>query len=129
MGMSLFATLLSLAFATVSPLVGAWESAQTFGHGLTGGTLQLVAKGAWIASIGGQTASAPIAHTASAVTFRFEDGSEMILRTDRSTITGQWIQPATITYGEAYATPVVLSKRSPNAWVGDVRPVADVSHF
>jgi len=88
----------SVAFAASSPFVGAWESAQTFGHNIAGGSVHLEIKGTLIATIGDQTATAPLSN-AGAAAFHFNDGSRLILSSGRSTITGQWMQPPTVTYG------------------------------
>ena len=44
-------------------------------------------------------------------------------------ITGHWIQPRTIAFGSAYATPVVLHSVSSNVWRGVVTPLADEMTF
>ena len=129
MSIGFIATLSSIMLASVSPFVGAWESVQTFGHGITAASLRVTIADRLTATVGGQTATAPRPRDASAATFHFGDGSRLILNFGRSTVTGQWIQPSTVTYGEPYATPVVLSKRGSNDWSGTLRPVPDVAHF
>src|SRR5579859_5189909 len=99
MNIGVIAALVSVAFAASSPFIGAWESAQTFGRNIAGGSVHFEIKGTLIATIGDQTATAPLSHNASASVFHFNDGSRLIVSSGRSKITGEWIQPPTVTYG------------------------------
>src|SRR5262252_743740 len=123
MGVSVLATLTSLFFATVSPLVGAWESSQTFGHEISGGVLSISVKDKLTATIDGEASTVPLPRPGSVATVHFDNGGKAIVRTVGSAVFGQWVQPATVTYGEAYMTPVVFTKRSPSEWTGSIRPV------
>ncbi|HYK52811.1 MAG TPA: serine hydrolase domain-containing protein [Candidatus Eremiobacteraceae bacterium] len=127
MGMSLLAVSFSIVLAAVSPLVGAWESSLTFGHNIAPGTVRLVTGSRRVATIGGHVAYAPLSFDEPKTVFEFDDGSKLVFSSNSAT--GEWIQPATTTYGESFTTPVVLTKRSESESSGSVRPIADTTHF
>ena len=120
---------ISFVVAALSPFVGAWASAQSFGKAHAGDAVHVALKNKIYATFGTETVSAPLtgqSHQA----FAFADGSRMTLdQSSRSTLSGEWIQPATVTYGGSYATPLVLTKRGYFDWDGTIDPVPDVTHF
>ncbi|MDQ6717861.1 MAG: hypothetical protein M3Z17_05885, partial [Gemmatimonadota bacterium] len=47
------------------------------------------------------------------------------LSKDRSTISGHWIQPPTMSSGSEYASPITLARDAHGHWVGTVDPLDD----
>ncbi len=75
------------------------------------------------AEIAGRSAPLVIHH--GNISFQLPNGEGAfrgLIRGDR--IAGFWIQPATISAGREFATPVTLTKRS-GGWVGEVNPLPD----
>jgi CubicO group peptidase (beta-lactamase class C family) len=119
------------AFAAVAPepaLAGVWISERSFGPRIAGGDLSVTIAGdRWTARISDETATYDGA--GSDASFAFTDGSALRLHRAASVMTGQWIQPATVTTGSRFATPVQLSIGAEGGWRGAVHPLADVQHF
>lgn len=122
------AFLTSITLAASSPFVGAWTSAQSFGHVFGAGRVQIVASNSTVsATVGGETHRASLAQ-AGPTAIRFNDGSRLMLF-GRPAFRGEWIQPATVTYGSPFATPVALTKHGDRDWSGAIHPVRDVTHL
>lgn len=130
MNISPLALLTSITLAASSPFVGAWSSVQTFGHVFEAGRAQIVVSHDKIsATVSGEThVASPSRSGATAINFS-DGGRLMLFAPGSSTLTAQWIQPATVTYGGQYATPIVLSKHGADDWVGAIRPVRDATHL
>lgn len=111
-------------------LAGLWEAKRRFGSD-TGGLLVISQSGGeWRAEIAGRGAAVKLA--AEAVSFELPDGGGAFqgrFAPNRAKITGHWIQPATVTNGTPYASPVTLAKDRQNTWRGEVSPLADEYRF
>ncbi|HET9343468.1 MAG TPA: serine hydrolase domain-containing protein [Candidatus Eremiobacteraceae bacterium] len=129
MSISQLALLTSITLAAASPFVGSWASVQSFGRVFGAGQVQIVASNEKIsATVAGETHEASPSRSAPTV-ITFSDGSRLMLFARAGAAhTAQWIQPATLTYGGRYVTPIALSDDGGD-WTGAIRPVRDVTHL
>ncbi len=107
-------------------LEGLWEAKRRFGPDVRGNLHIKKTGSGWKAEIAGKSVVVNV--TDDAVSFQLPDGKESFqgkfdLR--RTKIVGHWIQPATVSNGTPYASPVSLSKDKTNVWRGDVAPLDD----
>jgi len=112
-------------------LVGLWAAKKRFGPDLRG---QLVMDrrgggGEWRAAIaGGQ--STIVRAAGDSMWFALPGGSfNGRLDARHRAITGQWVQPATVTSGSRFATPMVLTACGHDCFAGTVVPVDDEFTF
>jgi CubicO group peptidase (beta-lactamase class C family) len=125
---------LTLVAATVSApadephaareLVGLWRARRSFGQVIKGKlTIEQTDK-TWTAEIMGRTAPAKL--EGGRISFELADGQGSFRgRIKEGRIVGHWIQPRSVTYGSAYATPVTLEKQKTGPWRGLVTPLDD----
>jgi CubicO group peptidase (beta-lactamase class C family) len=119
-----------VAAAAASPqgLVGIWSSERTFGPLIAGGVVILRRHDAsWNAHIGYEDAQS--SGSPSEANFKFSGGTELRVRLTAGSVLGQWIQPATVTTGSRFASPVEFVAAGDNTWLGHVHPLADVQHL
>jgi CubicO group peptidase (beta-lactamase class C family) len=109
-------------------LVGLWAAKKRFGPDLRGRLIVQRRGDSWRAEIAGRDADAHAAGESLAVqlpggafTGHFDHG--------RTVLTGHWIQPATMTSGSRFATPLVLTPCGPGCFAGDVVPLDDAFTF
>jgi CubicO group peptidase (beta-lactamase class C family) len=111
-------------------LAGLWEAKQRFGPDIRGSLLLKQTGGEWQAEIAGRVAAVKL--TGEAVTFELPDGKGSFqgkFDARRAKIAGHWIQPATVSNGTSYASPLTLIKDRQNVWRGDVAPLDDAITF
>lgn len=111
-------------------LAGLWEAKRRFGPDVRGTLLIRQTDGRWQTEIAGRTTSAKLA--GDVIAFELPDGRGSFqgkFDAQRTRIIGHWVQPATITNGTPYASPVTLTKYGRNIWRGDVLPLDDVMTF
>jgi len=112
-------------------LVGLWAAKKRFGPDLRG---QLVIDrrgggGEWHAAIAGRP-STIVRAAGDSMSFALPGGSFTgRLDARRRAIAGQWIQPATVTSGSRFATPIVLTACGRDCFAGTVVPVDDEFTF
>ncbi|HEV2879568.1 MAG TPA: hypothetical protein VGW96_08250, partial [Candidatus Eremiobacteraceae bacterium] len=119
-----------VATAAASPqgLVGIWSSERTFGPLIAGGVVILRRHdGSWNAHIGYEDAQS--SGSPNEPNFKFSGGTELRVRSTAGSVLGQWIQPATVTTGYRFASPVEFVPAGDNTWLGHVHPLADVQHL
>jgi CubicO group peptidase (beta-lactamase class C family) len=118
------------AQAAAPDLAGLWEARGRFGPDVAGRLVVDRAAGGWRASVAGRTAAVRMA--SDSVSFELPDGcGSFVGRVDsqRSRITGHWIQPRTVTDGFRYASPVILESCGANCFAGTIAPRADEFTF
>jgi CubicO group peptidase (beta-lactamase class C family) len=106
-------------------LIGIWSSETRFGPELEGELTVRRDSSRWRAAL--RSADARFAVAGNAVRFSFPDDHGRFrgeLSADRRAITGFWIQPPG-SFGQAYASPLVLRRTGSNVWRGTVRPLED----
>ncbi len=109
-------------------LVGLWAAKQYLGPDVRG-RLVIDRRGSdWRAEIAGRSAAVRVA--GDTVVFAVPGGS-FTGRFDarRTAIIGHWIQPITVTSGNALATPLVLTSCGVTCFVGEVVPLEDELTF
>ncbi len=122
----LLACIAGMASAPATDLSGVWEAARHFGPELRGPLLVTRDKSNWTADIAGQRTSATIEGAAFHLTFSAERGEfHGTLDAKTNEIRGHWIQPATVSGGLRYASPVTLKSAGKDQWRGVVVPVED----
>ncbi|MGZ3333632.1 MAG: serine hydrolase domain-containing protein [Gemmatimonadaceae bacterium] len=108
------------------PLIGIWASETTFTPALRG-ELVITRNGSdWRARIG--SVEAPVHNTGDSVRFAFPSDLGQfrgILIEHSRSIKGFWIQPAGMTLGNAYASPLILRSKGVNLWSAEVAPLED----
>jgi CubicO group peptidase (beta-lactamase class C family) len=108
------------------PLVGIW-AAQTTVSPVLRGELVVTRNGpGWSASIG--SVSTPF--RASGDSIRFSLAGDLgrfrgVVAKDNAAISGWWIQPTSLVYGNPMATTLTLQRTGPNSWRGEVTPVEE----
>ena len=108
-------------------LIGVWSSQRSFGPHIDGSALILRRSGdLWSAHIGFEDDKS--AGSQSEAYFKFSDG-ELRVRSRAGSVVGQWIQPAAVTNGYRFATPVVFTPSGDGMWLGRVHPLAGVQHM
>lgn len=116
--------------AAAPELAGLWEAKRRFGPEVSGLlTLDRIG-GAWRASVAGRGADVRMA--GDSVWFALPDsGGSFAGRMDARAgrVTGQWIQPRTMTDGFRYASPLVLERYGADCFAGTVAPRADELTF
>jgi len=81
------------------------------------------AEGEWRASIAGRSSAVRISNDTVSFVLSAGDGSFVgRFSARRSTIVGHWIQPRTVTDGNTFASPVVLSGCGTSRFTGSVAP-------
>ncbi|HEX8474636.1 MAG TPA: serine hydrolase [Pyrinomonadaceae bacterium] len=111
-------------------LAGLWEAKRRFGSDVGGSLIVRQSGGEWRAEIVGRVAVVKVA--GDALTFELPDGKGSFngkFDSRRTKIVGHWIQPATISNGTPYASPVTLTKDKQNIWRGEVSPLDDTLTF
>lgn len=105
---------------------GLWEAKRRFGPDVRGVLSIARDPAGWRADVGG--VRAPVRVIGDTVSFDLPNhGGSLIayLSADRSTISGHWIQPATVGSGTEYASPIVLKRDASGRWTGNVVPLED----
>ena len=105
-------------------LVGLWGNELSLGPAVSG-ELTLDGRDGWLARIGGYQVA--VQREKDAVSFVLPGKQGEFcgrLQTD-GRITGSWIQPATVTGGTRYASPVTLSPIGARLWRGQVEPLQE----
>lgn len=113
---------------TASPGIteGLWEAKRLFGPVVRGTLMVVQDAGGWRAEVAGSRA--PVQVSGDTVSFTLPNhGGSLIayLSKDRSTISGHWIQPPTVSSGSEYASPITLRRDGPGRWTGTVVPLDD----
>jgi CubicO group peptidase (beta-lactamase class C family) len=113
---------------TDTTLVGLWAAKKHFGPELRGRLVIDRRAGAWRAEIAGRSASVRAA--GDTLSFRMPGGA-FTGRFDRrrAALVGHWIQPPTVTSGNAFATPLILTSCGASCFRGDVVPIDDEFTF
>lgn len=112
--------------APADPLIGIWASETTFTPALRG-ELVVTRNGSDLrARIG--SVEAPVHNTRDSVSFAFPGDlgqfRGIFVKHSRS-INGFWVQPAGMTLGNAYASPLILRSKGVSLWSGQVTPLED----
>ncbi len=105
---------------------GLWEAKRRFGPDVRGLLSITQAADGWRADVAG--VRAPVRISGDSVSFTLPNrGGSLIayLSRDRSTISGHWIQPATVSSGNEYASPITLKRDGSGRWTGNVVPLDD----
>jgi CubicO group peptidase (beta-lactamase class C family) len=113
---------------TSGPVVtaGLWEAERRFGPDVRGRLSIVQDSGGWRAEVAGVRAQARVSGDTVSFTLPNKGGSLIAyLSKDRSTISGHWIQPVTVTSGNEYASPIVLKRDGSGRWTGNVVPLDD----
>lgn len=111
-------------------LAGLWEAKRRFGPDIRGSLLIKQTGGEWQAEIAGRVVQ--IKTAGDAISFELADGKGAFqgkFDSRRAKIVGHWIQPATVTNGTPYASPVTLAKDRQNIWRGEILPLDDAFTF
>lgn len=109
--------------AAPTDLVGLWKAKRCFGPDVKGKLVIHRAEGEWRASIAGRSVAVRMGNDT--MSFVLLDGGGSFVgrfSARRSTIVGHWIQPRTVTDGNTFASPVVLSGCGTNCFTGNVAP-------
>jgi CubicO group peptidase (beta-lactamase class C family) len=109
-----------------SELAGLWEARLRFGPDVRGPLTIARDPDGWRGEIAGRVVA--VKKDGDAVTLALPDGRGSYTgRFDavRTRIVGHWIQPAAVTTGMSFASPVTLTKSGENLWRGDVVPLDD----
>lgn len=105
---------------------GLWEAKRRFGPDVRGPLSIVQNADGWRAEVAG--GRAPVRVSGDTVSFTLPNqGGSLIayLSPDRTTISGHWIQPATVSSGNEYASPIILRRDGPRRWTGNVVPLDD----
>ncbi len=109
-------------------LVGLWRAKRHFGPEVKG-SLTIQRDGAGFRA-GIQGRAAPVKLDHERLSFELAGGEGSFRgRLAKNRIVGHWIQPAGVSLGARYATPVILEARAPGRWRGVVRPIDDEFTF
>ncbi len=131
------ATLLLLTSTVYPPRLGAqdpspgvteglWEAKRRFGPDVHGALAITQAADGWRAEVAGMRAPARVSgDTVSLELPNHAGGLIAYLSKDRSTISGHWIQPAIVSSGNEYASPIILKRDASRHWTGNVVPIDD----
>jgi CubicO group peptidase (beta-lactamase class C family) len=112
--------------STADPLLGIWASETTFTPGLRG-ELVVTRNGInWRAHLGSVEAAVRNTDDSVRIAFPGDLGQfrGVLIEHSRS-IKGFWIQPAGMTLGNAYASPLTLRSKGGNLWLAQVTPLED----
>ena len=130
----LFASLAPCASADAPPsaspdkLTGVWGASRVFGPEVQG-PLTLDGRGTdWQAEIAGYRV--PVTHDKDGIRFSLPGDRGSFrgkLSADGKSLTGFWTQPAGVTLGTPYATPVTLHCTEAGVWHGRVDPLPDAA--
>jgi CubicO group peptidase (beta-lactamase class C family) len=105
---------------------GVWEAKRRFGPDVRGVLSVAQAANEWRADIAG--VRAPVRVSGDTVSFTLPNRAGSLiayLSNDRSTISGHWIQPGTVSSGNEYASPIILKRDGSGRWSGNVTPLDD----
>ena len=105
---------------------GLWEARRRFGPDVRGLLSISRDSGGWRAEVAG--VRAPVRVSGDTVSFTLPNqGGSLIayLSKDRGSISGHWIQPATVSSGNEYASPITLKRDLSGRWTGNVVPLDD----
>jgi hypothetical protein len=105
---------------------GLWEAKRRFGPDVRGLLTIGQAADGWHADVAGS--QAPVRVSGDTVSLELPNhGGALIayLSKDRSTISGHWIQPAIVSSGGEYASPIILKRGESRRWTGNVVPLDD----
>ena len=105
---------------------GLWEAKRRFGPDVRGLLTITQAADGWRADIAG--IRAPVRVSGDTVSFELPSHRGALiayLSKDRSTISGHWIQPAIVSSGSEYASPIILKRDGSGRWTGNVVPLED----
>ena len=105
---------------------GLWEAKRRFGPDARGLLTIVQDADGWRADIAG--ARAPVRVSGDTVTFTLPNQNGALiayLSSDRSTISGHWIQPRIVVSGNEFASPIILKRNGSGRWTGDVVPLDD----
>ncbi|MEZ5427524.1 MAG: serine hydrolase [Pyrinomonadaceae bacterium] len=107
-------------------LIGLWRAKHRFGPDVRGTLILEKGGGKWKAQISGRTVSASVSEKGISFELPGEKGSfEGSFENGKTRVKGFWIQPATVSNGTPYASPVELLKTGENVWRGEVIPLED----
>jgi CubicO group peptidase (beta-lactamase class C family) len=107
-------------------LVGVWGSEQTFGPAVRGELTLDATLPQWRARIAGFDVS--VHRDNEAIAFSLENNAGEFrghVSSGGKSLTGDWIQPAGVTFINRYATPVHFVQSTPGIWTGQVAPLDD----
>jgi CubicO group peptidase (beta-lactamase class C family) len=105
---------------------GLWEAKRRFGPDVRGHLSIVQGAGGWRADIAGVQSQVQVNGDTVSFTLANHGGSLIAyLSRDRSTISGHWIQPATVSSGNEYASPIILKRDGSGRWTGNVAPLND----
>jgi CubicO group peptidase (beta-lactamase class C family) len=105
-------------------IVGLWRARRCFGPDIKGMLTVERNAGAWTAESAGLRA--PVRLDSDTLAFEFaSDQGAFRGRLMDGRIVGHWIQPRTVAYGNAFASPVTLEKLGPSRWRGAIAPLED----
>ena len=109
-----------------SELAGLWEARLRFGPDVRGPLTIARDSDAWRGEIAGHVVPAKLDHDTVTLTLTGGRGSFTgRFDAERTRIVGHWTQPATVTTGAPFASPVTLTRSRENLWRGDVVPLDD----
>jgi CubicO group peptidase (beta-lactamase class C family) len=107
-------------------LAGLWEARLRFGPDLRGVLTIARDPDGWHGEIAGRVGPVRLVGDTLTLTLPEPGGSYTgRINAERTKIVGHWIQPATVTSGNPFASPVTLTKSRENLWRGDVAPLDD----
>lgn len=116
--------------APARDLAGLWEAKRSFGPEVRGALTVRRLNHEWRAEIAGRAAVVKLEGDAVSVELPGGRGAfRGRFDARRASIVGHWIQPATVSNGTPYASPVTLVKENQNLWRGDVAPLDDALTF
>jgi CubicO group peptidase (beta-lactamase class C family) len=105
---------------------GLWEAKRRFGPDVRGRLSIAHVPGGWRAEVAGLQSAVRVSGDTVSFTLPNKGGSLIAyLSADRSTISGHWIQPAAVSSGNEYASPIILKRDGPGRWTGNVVPLDD----
>lgn len=105
---------------------GLWEARRRFGPDVRGVLSISQSPDGWRAEVAG--VQAPVRVSGDTVSFTLPNrGGSLIayLSKDRASISGHWIQPALVSSGNEYASPIILKRDLSGRWTGNVVPLDD----
>src|SRR4051812_24632105 len=105
---------------------GLWEAKRRFGPDIRGTLTVLQTRDGWRAEIAGVQTTFRLRGDTVAFDLPNHGGALIAyLSKDGATITGHWIQPATVVNGNEFASPVLLRRGASGRWTVAVTPFDD----
>ncbi|HXM64638.1 MAG TPA: serine hydrolase [Terriglobales bacterium] len=116
--------------APAKEVIGIWQATRNFGPVLRGPLTITRSENEWLAEIAGQRIRVDTQGNAISGVFPGGLGEfHGVLNAKADEIRGHWIQPATVSSMERYASPVTLTAYGKNRWRGQVVPLEDEFTF